>query len=210
MTSGSKVVVVEHDLTPALADGLRGARRVACDTETSGLDWRADRLGVVQLYAPDVGAVIIRPDPVRPQRLCDLLADPSVLKVFHHAPFDLRFLATAWGVGARAIRCTKVASKLLRPTADNAQHSLGHLLKEVLDVDVDKGATRISDWLAGILSPDQLAYAVADVVHLLPLLDRLEADLHDVGRDDLYESCCSFLPARVELDVGGFPEIFAY
>ena len=37
-----------------------------------------------------------------------LLATPSVRKVFHHAPFDLRFLTGRWRATPRNVACTKV------------------------------------------------------------------------------------------------------
>mgnify|MGYP006194651211 CR=1 FL=1 len=48
---------------------------------------------------------------VPPDRLYEFLV--QVQKVFHHAPFDLRFMVAQWNVTPRNIACTKVASKML-------------------------------------------------------------------------------------------------
>jgi ribonuclease D len=60
------------------------------------------------------------------------------------------------------------------------------------------------------LSAEQIEYAANDVVHLPPLLNALEHSLQREGLDDLYEQCCAFLPARVSLELGGYPDVFAY
>ena len=87
------------------------------------------------------------------------------MKVFHHAPFDLRFMNHASGYRAASVRCTKVASKLLDPQAPNQMHSLQTLAARYLGVHLAKGAVRTSDWSAA-LSAEQVAYAADDVIHL--------------------------------------------
>jgi ribonuclease D len=146
----------------------------------------------------------------RPARLIALLEDPEVEKVFHHAPFDLRFMMHVWGVQPASIRCTKVASKLLEPSAPNEAHSLQHLALRYLGVSLPKGNVRTSDWSARRLTAEQLKYAAGDVLHLLALLEALERALQAADRAALYDACCAFLPARVALELGDYPDVFAY
>src|SRR4051794_39086238 len=84
-------IVLRGDLTEDLLVELSQAPRVAWDIETTGLDWRTERIGTCQLFAPEVGVVIVQANDEVPDRLRQLLADPAILKVLHHAPFDLRF-----------------------------------------------------------------------------------------------------------------------
>jgi ribonuclease D len=202
--------VVQGDLPADMALAFARARRVAWDVETSGLDWRHDRLGTCQLHAHSAGSVIVSVTDDKPLRLMSLIEDPAVEKVFHHAPFDLRFMVHSWGVQPRSIRCTKVASKLLEPKAANEDHSLQNLLQRYLGVQVQKGAVRTSNWLAPVLTEEQITYAVGDVIHLPELLSTLEAALRSAGLADLYDACCAFLPARVQLELGDYPDVFAY
>ena len=198
------------DLPEFAASAFRDAGRIAWDIETTGLDWRTDRLGLCQLYAPAAGVAVIQIAEDVPRNLVDLLSDPTVQKVFHHAPFDLRFMTHHWEVEAESVRCTKVASKLLRPEAPNSQHSLAPLVEQYLGVALAKGAVRTSNWQAAHLSREQVQYAVNDVLHLLPLHDLLQRRLREVGRLELFDACCSFLPARVQLDLMKAPDVFAY
>ncbi|MCR6492723.1 ribonuclease D [Cellulomonas sp. P24] len=204
------VTLAEGDLPDELLRRFLSSGVVGWDTETGGLDWRTDRLALCQLHAPQVGTVLVRMTDQRPQSLARLLADPDVTKVFHHAPFDLRFMHRAWGVRASNVRCTKVASKLLSPSAPAGEHSLAALVDRHLAVALEKGAERVSDWSAPELSREQMRYAARDVEFLLPLLDVLEAQLGANGLASLYAECCAFLPAQVETSILGLDDVFAY
>lgn len=161
------VTLLQGDLTPELFDKFADDGRVAWDIETSGLDWKAGKIGTCQLHNPSSGTAIVQiADDDQPGLLAELLADSSVVKVFHHAPFDLRWMASHWKVTPASVACTKVASRLLNPAPDSAEHSLKHLLRTYLGIDVDKGQ-QTSDWLANDLTPEQLAYAAGDVINLL-------------------------------------------
>jgi ribonuclease D len=206
---GDAVAVVKGDTTPELFNALRESKKIAWDIETSGLDWRSERIGVCQLYTPHTGTIVVQLGSRRPNNLCSLLEDSDVLKVFHHAPFDLRFMHHHWGVRSRNLACTKIASKLLTPQAPNEDHSLRELLRRHLTVSIDK-EEQTSNWMAKHLSAAQLAYAATDVCHLLPLLDALLKKLEAVGLHRLYSECLRHVPTRVELDLLGYDDVFAY
>lgn len=209
MVDVASASVFDKDLPAEMADALIASGRIACDTETTGLDWRNDRLAICQLYAPTVGLAVIRMVDGEATQLRRVLNADDAVKVFHHAPFDMRFLTRGVGVLPRRVRCTKVASKLLHPAHPNGRHSLASLLSELLGVALDKGAVRTSDW-TGVLTNEQLEYAANDVRYLLPLLDALEGGLHETGRYDLFAECCAFLPVRVATELLGLQDVFAY
>jgi ribonuclease D len=207
--SGPAVTVVKGDIDQPLHAVLRRAGRVACDIETSGLEWSTARIGTVQLHAPAVGTIVVQLNGATPTHLGRLIGDAQVRKVFHHAPFDLRFITWHWEVTARNVACTKIASKLLDPGLANDEHSLKALLWRYLAVDISKDE-QVSDWLAQDLSDAQLAYAAADVAYLLPLLDCLTKNLRSADLEELFERCLAHLPTRVELDLRHYPDIYLY
>ena len=199
-----------------LPDGLSLGPVVAVDTETMGLDPRRDRLCLVQLSSGDGIAHLVQIAPPslggRGQdcpNLKALLADPATLKLFHFARFDIAVLRHVLGVETQPVWCTKIASKLTRTFTD--RHGLKDLCRDLLGIEVSK-QQQSSDWGAPDLSPDQLAYAAADVLHLHALKARLEGLLAREGRTALAEACFAFLPARAALDLLGFddPDIFAH
>ncbi len=204
-----QVRVVAGDLPVELAGQLREAGRVAVDTETTGLDWRSDSLELCQLFATSVGTVLVRIEGDAPQ-LRSLLEDDSVTKVFHFAPFDLRFLEAAIGARTTPVVCTKAASRLLNPGLPATAHSLGSLLSRHFGVELDKGAVRTSDWGVAELSEEQKNYAVSDVVNLLRLAD---VELEQLNRESLEEdfaAICAYMPVDAHLEVSGFPNPLSY
>lgn len=145
-------------------------------------------------------------DGVRPTGLCGLIEDEWVTKVFHHAMFDLRFMAHAWWVAPTSIQCTKVAAKLADP---DGEHSLQALVRRHLGIELDK-SQRMSDWMTASLSAEQQAYAVADVLHLPHLVELQQKDLRALGMWSLASRCFAHLPTRVELEVRGISDPYTY
>mgnify|MGYP000983910627 CR=1 FL=1 len=184
---------------------------VAIDTETLGLNVKRDRLCVVQLSLGDGTADVIQiaAGQTAAPNLTASLADPSILKLFHFARFDLAVLFQTFGVMPSPVYCTKIASKLTRTYTD--RHGLKDLARELIGVEVSK-QQQSSDWGAAVLSEAQLAYAASDVLYLHAMKDRLDAMLAREGRTELASACFAFLPDRVRLDLAGWPEtdIFAH
>jgi ribonuclease D len=184
---------------------------VAVDTETMGLALRRDRLCVVQLSPGDGSADVVQipAEGIEAPNLKTLLGDPSILKIFHFARFDLGMLQQALGAMPGPVYCTKIASRLARTYTD--KHGLKDLVRELLGVDLSK-QQQSSDWGAPDLSDQQVAYAAADVLHLHALRGKLDAMLAREGREGLAEACFRFLPERVRLDIAGWAQedIFAH
>lgn len=202
--------IVHGDLTTQHTAAFRSAGEVAVDTETSGLSWQTDRLQLVQVSAPMIGTVLIH-SPTQPMpNLASLLSDATVSKVFHFAPFDLRFLQQGVGAPIRNVRCTKTASKLLSPTAPKEGHSLAALMDRELGVNLQKGAIRVSNWGATELSTEQVAYATGDVERLVELHQQLREQVAACGLTCIYDAVCRYLPIDAELEIRGFPNPLAY
>lgn len=199
-----------RDLPREVVDQLRLEEAVAVDTETTGLDWRNDALALCQVASPNAGIFLVRIDGSIPTNLSELLGDGNVIKVFHFAPFDLRFLMAHLGVDIRSIRCTKAASRLLDPRAPHESHSLRSLLESRLGVRVDKGSIRTSNWTASTLSQEQVRYAAGDVSNLLELYSTLHADIVSSGKSHIYERVCAYMPIDAYLEVNRFPNPLKY
>jgi ribonuclease D len=184
---------------------------VAVDSETMGLRHNRDDLCVVQLSAGDGDAHVVR--LTRPAYDCPnlkrVLADRNVLKVFHFGRFDIAMFENHLEVETRPVYCTKIASKLARTYTD--RHGLKDVVRELAGVDLSK-AQQSSDWGADVLSPEQLAYAASDVLHLHVVRERLNVMLAREGRTDLAQACFDFLPVRARLDLEGWEDtdIFAH
>jgi ribonuclease D len=212
VSSSGPLHLYRDDLPPDLDLG----QVVAVDTETMGLNPHRDRLCLVQLSAGDGAAHLVQIVPeslggrgTEAPNLKRLMADPAVLKLMHFARFDVAVLQHNLGITVAPVKCTKIAAKLVRTFTD--RHGLRDLCKELLGVEISK-QQQTSDWGAAELSPEQIAYAASDVLHLHALWARLETLLIREDRLGLAEACFAFLPARCRLDLLGYeePDIFAH
>jgi ribonuclease D len=206
--SGTEIIVREGDLPDEPLSRMRNAGIVAWDIETSGLDWRTERIATCQLYSPGGTVEVVKVGAYPPENLSLLLADAAVTKIFHHAMFDLRFMHQSWQVMPNNIACSKIASKLLTPREEHA-HSLKSLVEQHLGVVLDKTEQR-SDWLSAKLTDEQLLYAASDVLYLIPLLKTLEDALQQRDLLNLARACYQHVPTRVRLDVLGYEDVYTY
>ena len=194
-----------------LPENLYFGDSVAIDTETLGLDPHRDRLCVAQLSAGDGNAHLVKfsSGRIEAPNLAALLADASVLKLFHFGRFDIAVMQQYLGVTASPVYCTKIASKLVRTYTD--RHGLKDLCRELLGVEISK-EQQSSDWGADELTSQQMTYAASDVLHLHALKSRLDDMLEREGRIETAQACFDFLPTRASLDLAGWPEtdIFAH
>jgi ribonuclease D len=184
----------KHDLPPDIAWG----DVVAVDTEAMGLDYRRDRLCLVQLSAGDGHAHLVQ---IIPQRLggrgadCPhlkaLLSNRTVTKLMHFARFDVGLLQHALAIAVAPVRCTKIAAKLTRTYTE--RHGLRDLCRDLLGIEISK-QQQTSDWGALELTAEQIAYAASDVLHLHALWAKLEPLLAREARLELAEACFRFLP----------------
>ena len=199
----------EEDLPPGV---LVGSGAIAVDTETMGLITARDRLCVVQLSDGSGDEHLVRFGPnssYDAPNLKAVLGDPSRLKLYHFARFDLAALYHYLGIMAGPVFCTKIASRLVRTYTD--RHGLKNLVEELLGESLSK-QQQSSDWGGPVLSDAQRDYAASDVRFLHRLQAELTVRLEREGRMDLAQACFDFLPARARLDLAGWPEadIFAH
>jgi DNA polymerase I len=149
-----------------------GRQIIAIDTETGGWDPCRDELLCVQICAgPDLPVLVLDAAAVDPRVLAPLLADPGVLKVFHHGAFDLRFLAAA---GLRVVRVadTMLAQQLLTGGAKTASgNGLAQIAAFRLGVELDK-SVRETAWSPGRLTKAQLDYAADDAAATWGVFDQ--------------------------------------
>jgi ribonuclease D len=67
-----------------------------------------------------------------------------------------------------------------------------------------------SDWGVQPLSEAQLRYAACDVLYLHDLLDTLETHLAREGKLPLTVACYAHIPTRLAMDLGEYPDVYAY
>ena len=176
---------------------------IAIDTETMGLDYRRDRLCLVQISNGDDHAHLIQiKEKTSYPALAKVLKNKNIKKIFHYARFDLAAIQKNMGIYCENIYCTKIASKLVRTYTD--KHGLKELIKEFVGIDISK-QYQSSDF-GGELSQAQLKYCANDVLYLHKINKSLNQILMRENRMKLYENTINFIQTRVELDLASFKE----
>ncbi|MGB3404606.1 MAG: ribonuclease H-like domain-containing protein [Microcoleaceae cyanobacterium] len=202
--------VCDRDLSEALLSQYLESDKIAVDTETMGLLPSRDRLCLVQLCDENglVTAVRIEKGQSEAPNLKTLFEEPTVLKIFHFARFDLATIIYHLDINVFPFFCTKIASKLARTYT--GRHGLKELVSELEKVELDK-SSQSSDWgNVGNLSEKQLDYAANDVRYLINIQQKLVNMLEREERLELAQSCFECLPTIVSLDILQFKDIFEH
>ncbi len=187
-----------------LPDDLSLGNVLAIDGEFMGLNVKRDPLCLIQISSGKNDAHIVQFDRsnYNAPNLVKILADQSIVKIFHYGRADLAHIKHYLKTETNNILDTKIASKLARSYSDN--HSLKTLIKEFLNIDISK-QFQSSDF-GGDLSPAQLKYCANDVIYLHKIHDELNKILEREKRLDLYNGCLKFLKTRVDLDLALFKD----
>jgi ribonuclease D len=166
----------------ALADFC--ARQAAADFITVDTEFLRDKtyypqLCLVQIAGPDEAVAI---DTLAPGLdlgpLLALMADATLLKVFHAARQDIEIFFNLTGAVPVPIFDTQVAA-MVCGFGDAVSYET--LATKLAGARIDK-SSRFTDWAHRPLTPRQLDYALADVTHLRVAYQKLRAQLDKTGR----------------------------
>jgi ribonuclease D len=171
---------------------------IAVDTEFMRDVTFWPKLCLIQMAAPgsDVALVDAQAPDLDLKAFLKLMADKKVVKVFHAARQDVEIIYHLGGLIPHPLFDTQVAAAVC-----GHGESVGYeaLVREVTGGSIDK-SHRFTDWSRRPLSEAQLAYAAADVTHLLPIYEKLQAEVEDVGRGEWI---------REEMDILTSPDTYS-
>jgi ribonuclease D len=172
-------LITTTDALAELCERLRREQFVTVDTEFMRERTYWPELCVVQLAgSEDVAVVDAEAEGIDLAPLGALLADQSVMKVFHAARQDIEIFVLKFGDVPRPLFDTQVAA-MVAGFGDQAGYDA--LVSALTGGSIDK-AHRFSDWSARPLSAAQIAYAAADVTWLRGVYEKLLARLDREGR----------------------------
>jgi len=173
-----RVITSTQDLAEACA---RLARHpfVAVDTEFLREQTFWPVLCLIQLAGPEDEFIV---DPLAPgidlRPFYDLMANESVVKVFHAARQDIEIIYAKAKLIPHPTFDTQIAAMVC---GFGESVSYGNLVKKLTNKDVDK-TSRFTDWSRRPLTQKQLAYALADVTHLRDVYRQLKTEIESTGR----------------------------
>lgn len=175
ITNSSELAAILPDLEPI--------DRVAVDTEADSLHCYFEKLCLVQLSFDGRDYLV---DPLAGFDLTPLseaLAGKEL--VLQGADFDLRLLKRSINFVATRVFDTVVAARLLGLRA----FSLAALVEKYFGVTLTKGSQK-ANWAQRPLPKHMAEYAMNDTHYLLPLAEKLEAELKEKGRLEWFQQSC--------------------
>jgi ribonuclease D len=162
-----------------LCDHLATCAFVTVDTEFLREQTFWPQLCLIQLAGDGAEAIV---DPMAPgldlAPFYRLMANESVVKVFHAARQDIEIVYTKAGVVPHPVFDTQVAAMVC---GFGESISYVNLVKRITGADIDK-SSRFTDWSRRPLSEKQLVYALGDVTHLRDVYLHLKGKLDASGR----------------------------
>jgi ribonuclease D len=167
----------------AFCDRARAHPYVTVDTEFLRERSYYSKLCLVQMAVPGTAeedAVLVDPlaKGIDLQPLYDLMADTSVVKVFHAARQDLEIFYIDGHVIPQPLFDTQVAAMVC---GYGEQVGYETLVRKIAKDSLDK-TSRFTDWSRRPLTDAQKTYALADVTHLRDIYEALSAELDKTGR----------------------------
>src|SRR5256884_4303561 len=172
-------LITESDARAAFCARQKGAEFVTIDTEFMRERTYWPILCVVQVAGPgEAIAIDALAEGIDLKPLLALMSEPNALKVFHAARQDLEIFFQLSGEVPHPIFDTQVAA-MVCGFGDAVSYET--LVKRLAGASLDK-ASRFTDWAHRPLTERQIRYALADVVHLRTVYERLQHVLAENGR----------------------------
>ncbi|QIQ22078.1 ribonuclease D [Zophobihabitans entericus] len=180
-----QLVTTDSELV-TFCEKIKNSQQLALDTEFVRTRTYYPRLGLIQVYNAQHLALI---DPLNIQNwqcFTDILKSAESQKYFHACSEDLDVFMHEFNFIPQPLLDSQVVAAFL----DNPISSgYATLVNKYLGVELDKSETR-TDWLLRPLTDKQCHYAAADVYYLIPLMDKLIAQINAKGwLAAAYEDC---------------------
>jgi ribonuclease D len=200
-------VITDAARLASLIEQIEPANRVAIDTEADSLHSYREKLCLLQISVPAPDGVdgvanagpCVSPGHESAQAVCDYIVDPLATTdleplrraleareiILHGADYDLRMLRRGLNLAASKIFDTMIAARLL----GIGEFSLAALVKRYFGLTLLKGSQK-ANWAQRPLPARMAEYAINDVHYLLPLAEKLEAELVRYERRDWLRQSC--------------------
>lgn len=192
-----EIITNTTELEAACLD-LAKADFITIDTEFLREKTFWPKLCLIQLASPDRALIV---DPLAKDidlaPFFKLMADDSVLKVFHAARQDLEIVFHLGDLIPKPIFDSQVAAMVLGYGDSIAYDAL---VNKITGHHIDK-TSRFTDWSRRPLTEQQLNYALADVTHLRDVYLDLSAQLEAQGRSTWLNEEMAILEARETYDI---------
>ena len=168
----SKTVPSPHYQSAMIDDVVRYCQTkeiLGVDTETEGFDFTTKKMIMFQIGDENQQFVIdTRRVSIEPLR--NILQNKNILKIFHNAKFDYKFIKKWSNIICEGIYDTYLVERVLNCGKQNYGYGLKDVCKRYLDVDLDK---EVRSKFIGLASKpftdNQIVYGAKDVEYLIKI-----------------------------------------
>jgi len=149
------------------------------DTETEGFDFVSNKMIMLQI-GDEIDQFVIDTRVIDIEPLRDILESKDIIKIFHNAKFDYKFIKKWGNIECEGIYDTFLTERVLNCGRDKVKYGLKDVCKKYLNVELNK---EVRNQFIGLtdqpFKEDQIVYGAKDVEYLigvrehqLPLIDR--------------------------------------
>ena len=151
------------------------------DTETEGFDFTCKKMIMFQI-GDEIDQFVIDTRVVDIEPLRNILENRDIVKIFHNAKFDYKFIKRWANIECEGIYDTFLTERVINCGKDGVRYGLKDVCKKYLNVELNKEVRNQFIGLTGQpFREDQIVYGAKDVEYLigvrqhqLPLIDRFK------------------------------------
>ena len=148
------------------------------DTETEGFDFTCKKMIMLQIgdkerqYVIDTRVIDVTP-------LKQILEDEKIIKIFHNAKFDYKFIKRWANIDVQGIYDTYLMERVINCGKQDYGYSLARCVDRYLGINLDKTTRSKFIGLTGQpFTVDQITYGSKDVIYLLDIREKQLPSLH--------------------------------
>ena len=164
----------------AFCQRMASEKFITVDTEFLRETTYYPKLCLIQIAGEDEAVLI---DPMAQGMdlapFFELMSNQQVLKVFHAARQDFEILIQLSGSVPTPVIDTQIAAMVC---GFGDQVGYEAIVRKLVGASIDK-SSQFTDWSRRPLTSKQALYAVSDVTHLRVVYEKLQAQLHETGRE---------------------------
>ena len=161
-----------------VAEYCASKKVLGVDTETEGFDFVSKKMIMLQI-GDEIDQFVIDTRVINIEPLRDILESKDIIKIFHNAKFDYKFIKKWGNIECEGIYDTFLTERVINCGRDGVRYGLKDVCKKYLNVELNKEVRNQFIGLTGQpFKEDQIVYGAKDVEYLigvrnhqLPLID---------------------------------------
>lgn len=192
----------EHTTIDKVVEYCSSKEVLGVDTETEGLDFTCKKMIMFQI-GDENNQFVIDTRHISIEPLREVLESTNIIKIFHNAKFDYKFIKK-WA----NITCENIYDTFLVELIISCGKSLGYGLKDVckryLNVDLDKGVrTKFINLSGRPFDNNQIVYGAKDVEYLCKIRTHQLPTIDLYKLNNVVELECEAVKAFADMEYNG-------